>query len=954
MGKVIITRHFLYLLLFLSLATLTISAVAKSAVAEPTVDFHQQPLTIAVNKTTYPYQFVDKQGQVSGLMIDLWRLWAKKQHVEIKFIPLTWSKTLAQVKSGAIDIHAGLAITEARQQSFGFSSTLFPLNNYVYINQNLINIENIKQLAPYSIGVVENSAHIANLKKLTPELSIKTYPSRTAKYNAAIKGEILAFMGIDKLSKKYVDYKIIKQLFPHSKRILYSQWQYAVATSKKNKLLLAFIEQGFAKISLEEKSAIERKWLGLDKQNDTLLLAFSPQIPPYMTLSPMGKPQGLFVDIWRLWSKYTGQKIDFIAENLVASAALVKQKSADVMIAYPESKLVNTGLKKAWNIYQAKSQVYVSSKYPNIQKLADLNGHTLGMFVTSPYKITLEQQYPDIEMRYFSDLSVLVHAAEVGEIDAMVSSTDIMNLRLNRANLQSSFYRLEQPVFTSDLYSLISNDNDRLAEIISDGFKKIPFSDLIAVEEKWLPNKKSYFEQRKDLVELSQQEKTWLAKGKLINVGVVKGWKPMEYVDEHGQLGGINVDIMKLVAKRTKLKLNFKVFNNWKDLYNALLEHKIALAGSITPTKERKKKLFFTKPYWELPWVILHRQTLGKQSSLKDFYGKKIAVAKGYQLIDVITSEYPQISLMLVDATQDGMVAVEQGLVDGMLEPLVIASELLKKESTVALMISVMDDLEWDRTHMAVRKDWPELKSIIDKGILSISKIKKQEIYEKWFNVNINTGFDKKIVYRVALQASILILVVIAIIVIWNRRLFREVSRRKALEEKMKHMATHDELTGLGNRALLKDRLNNLIGLHQRQNLQMAVLFIDLDGFKTINDTYGHDVGDELLIQLSGRLKTSIRTSDSLVRFGGDEFVLLLTGLNQGNEAAFIAEKILFLLKTPFELSVVTTCIGCSIGIALYPGDGTTDTELLKVADTLMYKVKAQGKNNYIFNSEIK
>jgi len=173
MGKVIITRHFLYLLFFLSFAILAKSEVVKSATTEQTVDFNKQPLTIAVNKTTYPYQFVDEQGQVSGLMVDLWRLWAKKQHVEIKFIPLTWSQTLTQVKNGTIDIHAGLAINEERQQLLDFTSTLFSLNNYIYIHQSLINIENIKQLAPYSIGVVENSGHINNLKKVIPELSIK-------------------------------------------------------------------------------------------------------------------------------------------------------------------------------------------------------------------------------------------------------------------------------------------------------------------------------------------------------------------------------------------------------------------------------------------------------------------------------------------------------------------------------------------------------------------------------------------------------------------------------------------------------------------------------------------------------------------------------------------------------------------------------------------------------------
>ncbi|MBL4909585.1 MAG: transporter substrate-binding domain-containing protein [Alteromonadaceae bacterium] len=937
------------------LLAFTAQAQVKTLVTQSkNINVHQQTLTIAVNKTTYPYQFVDDHGNVAGLMVDLWKLWAKKQQVKIEFIPLTWAQTLAQVKSGQVDIHAGLAITEQRKKDLAFTSMFFPLNNYFYVQQSLGNITKIEQLAPYTIGVVENSSHIAILKDKYPQLQVKTFPTRIAKYKAALNGDILVFAGIDKLSKTIKNHQAISQLFPLSKRLLFNQWQYAAAVKKNNPKLLKFIEQGFNKITLDEQSAIERKWLGIDKQNDSLLLAFSSQVPPYMTLSPAGKPQGLFVDLWRLWSKYTGQKIDFISEDLAASIDLVKQQSVDVMIAYPESKQVKTGLKKAWHIYQAKSKVYVSNQLPGIRGLSDLNGYTLGLFVTSPYKNQLKKQYPKIKMQYFSDLDSLLNAVEVGDIDAMVSSTDMMDLKLIQTNLQSSFYRLKEPIFTSELYSLVSANNERLAEIIREGFANIPVDALIALEKRWLPNRNSYyFVHRKKMLILSKAEKAWLQQGKTIKVGVVESWRPMEFINNSGELAGINIDIFKLIAKRAELKFKFVVYKNWKKLSQALQEKKIAMSASISPTPEREKYLSFTKPYWQLPWVIIHKKKLGNFSQLKDFHGKKIAIVKGYQIIEDITAKHPQIPLTLVDTAQEGLLALQQGKVDGVLEPLVTASELLKQESLVVLKASIIDDLALDSSHIGVRKDWPQLKSIIDKGILSIQKTEKQHIYEKWFHINISTGFDKNIVMRIALQVGILIFIVIVVIVIWNRRLYQEVNRRKILEEKMKHMATHDELTGLANRALLKEQLANLIALHQRQKLQLAVLFIDLDGFKTVNDTYGHDVGDELLIQLAERLKGSIRTSDMLVRFGGDEFVLVLTGLNVGKEAAFIADKVLQLLKTPFKLSATTTCIGCSIGIALYPDDGATDTELLKVADTLMYRVKAQGKNNYIFNRDI-
>ncbi len=915
----------------------------------------KQPLTIAINKSTYPYQFVDEQGKAAGLMVDLWKLWAKRQNVAVEFIPLNWHETLMQVKTGKVDIHAGLGITAERKTYLKFSSTLFSLSNYFYLHQKLNNIKTVKQLAPYTIGVVEGTSLQSDIKKLFPYLSVKPYINRIEKYKAALNGEILAFAGIDKLSRTIKEAEAIRQLYPMSKRLLYNQKEYAVAVAKNNLALMQFIEQGLAKISLEEKASIERKWLGVDKQSDALLITFSPQVPPYMALSPTGKPQGLLIDLWRLWSKYTGQKIDFIAEDLGVSAVLVRQKNADVMAAFPEGSANQTGLKKAWHIYQAQSQVYVSTRLPNINSLDDLKGHTLGTFTTSPYRDILQREHPDIRLKFYTSIADLLRATENGDVDAMVAATDIMDLHLMQTNLLSNFYRLEEPIFLSDLFVLVSPENTQLAEIIADGFEHIPADEYIEIERKWLPTKQTfYFEKRHKMLALNNQEQQWLKKQAHINIGIVKDWQPMEFINDKGEAKGINIDIFNLIASRTNLPINYVVFDHWQTLYKALLDKKIDMAAGISITPERKKELNFSRSYWDLPWVIVHPQHIGKKSSFKDFYGKKIAIVKGYRLIDKVVAEFPQISIMLVDSTQEGLLAVQQGVVDGLLEPLVIASELLKQESLVALTISVIDDLAWDTTHIAIRKDWPELKSIVDKGILSIEKNEKQAIYAKWFNVKINTGFDKNVVLRVALQLGVLILIVIVVIIIWNRRLYHEINQRKALEEKMKHMATHDELTGLGNRVLLKDRLENLIGLHQRQRLQMAVLFIDLDGFKNVNDTYGHDVGDELLVQLAQRLKTGIRTSDTLVRFGGDEFVLLLTGLHDGKEAAFIAEKILNLLKEPFQLSVTTTCVSCSIGIALYPDDGTTETDLLKIADSLMYHVKACGKNNYIFNSDLK
>ena len=451
---------------------------------------------------------------------------------------------------------------------------------------------------------------------------------------------------------------------------------------------------------------------------------------------------------------------------------------------------------------------------------------------------------------------------------------------------------------------------------------------------------------------LSSSEQTWLDRHEKINVGLVKRWMPMEFVNAQGEVEGINPAVLKLISNRSGLSFEYKFFDSWSELYQGVLDQEIDMLASISVTEERKKEVLFTQAYWTMPWVIIHQRQLGTQLDLTSFYGKKLAVIKGYYLTSSIRKNHPEISLHIVEHHNMGIMAVQQGQVDGFISNIATASELMKRESLTVLDISIIEALKSDNSHFAIRPDWSELQTIINKTLLTISESEKQQIYDRWFDINIETGFDKDVVMRISAQIGVIILIVIIAIIMWNRRLYTEIKTRKLLEEKMKHMATHDELTGLANRVLLKDRINTAISFHQRQQLQIAVLFIDLDGFKTINDTHGHDVGDELLVQVADKLKSCVRQSDTVVRFGGDEFVLLLTGLHNKGEAAFIADKVLKLMQQPFQLSAERVHIGCSIGIAMYPDDGVTDNDLLKIADTLMYRVKANGKNHYVFNSD--
>ncbi len=176
-----------------------------------------------------------------------------------------------------------------------------------------------------------------------------------------------------------------------------------------------------------------------------------------------------------------------------------------------------------------------------------------------------------------------------------------------------------------------------------------------------------------------------------------------------------------------------------------------------------------------------------------------------------------------------------------------------------------------------------------------------------------------------------------------------EITRRKKAEEQIKHLATHDLLTDLPSLRLAKDRLSSALNLARRYKKGAAVMFIDLDGFKSVNDTLGHDVGDYVLKEVARRLLSSVRETDTVARVGGDEFLIIATEIQSPDNAAQIAEKVIRSVSQPIIINGRQATVGTSIGISLFPDHSEDMDNLIKLADEAMYKVKNAGKNNYRF-----
>lgn len=214
------------------------------------------------------------------------------------------------------------------------------------------------------------------------------------------------------------------------------------------------------------------------------------------------------------------------------------------------------------------------------------------------------------------------------------------------------------------------------------------------------------------------------------------------------------------------------------------------------------------------------------------------------------------------------------------------------------------------------------------------NKRRNGEIFVEWLNINAVTNSVGEICNYVAV--------------------FSDITNRKAAEERMRFLAHHDALTSLPNRALLTDRLVQGIAHAQRHDKKLAVIFLDLVGFKKINDTLGHHAGDQILQIVAQRLSSCVRASDTVARLGGDEFVILIEEISCQEDVIMVAEKIIACLAQPMTVEGQEVRTSNSIGISLYPDHGTQPDLLLKNADTAMYHAKANGSNSFhIFDPEL-
>jgi diguanylate cyclase (GGDEF)-like protein len=448
---------------------------------------------------------------------------------------------------------------------------------------------------------------------------------------------------------------------------------------------------------------------------------------------------------------------------------------------------------------------------------------------------------------------------------------------------------------------------------------------------------------------LTMEEKIFLQQHQVFRLGVGIAFPPFQFVEETTTgpvFKGIVSDYLKILEERLDVRLEPVYGINFKQALAMGRSGEIDLFPAVSRTPEREEFLSYTQPYISYPLVIITRDDSSFVGSVNDLNGKKVALVKHLANYSKFTNDLADVKMdfHFEPDVKSVMTAVSLGKADACVVNLAVASYLINQLGLSNLKVAAPTPWETNKLAMAARKELTLLPGIIQKGLDSITIEESQEIAQRWINLKYEPFTDPRLMRNVIIPGGITALLIIAIVVLWNWKLKKEIKKRHKIEKDLSHLATHDQLTGLPNRTLFMDRLNQALASAKRSGYMLALMFIDFDDFKSINDIMGHHAGDEVLKTISRRLAELLRESDTVGRIGGDEFVVTLPLVNKPDAALKVAKKLLETISKPMLVNDIEVVIEASVGIALYPEHGSDASTLLSAADGAMYMAKQAGK----------
>lgn len=432
------------------------------------------------------------------------------------------------------------------------------------------------------------------------------------------------------------------------------------------------------------------------------------------------------------------------------------------------------------------------------------------------------------------------------------------------------------------------------------------------------------------VVELTATEQAYLAAMPVVRMCVDPDWAPFEQIDERGRHVGIAADLIQQVARRTGLKIMLYPTRTWEESLVASQAGRCQIMSFLNRTPERERWLDFTAPIFVDPNMIITREDHPFVGDVRWLRDESVALPRGTMVEEHLRRDYPNLRIVLTENEAEAMRLVSERQADFTVRSLIVAAHAIRKQGLFNLKIAGQVPELGNQLRIGVIKSEPALRDILDKGVATLSASDREQIVNRHVSITVQNGTDYRLVWQ--LLAGGLVIALIG--AFWMRKLSR-------LNRELARLSVTDRLTGIYNRMKLDEALAAEIQRCRRYDQALAIVLLDIDYFKRINDTYGHQAGDRALIDIARLLSAGSRETDVLGRWGGEEFMIVLPHTDLAG-ASRLAEKMRTTIAA-HEFSGIGQQTA-SFGVAAYRIDDQPN-DLVARADAALYEAKHAGRN---------
>jgi polar amino acid transport system substrate-binding protein len=759
-------------------------------------------LKIAYREDSAPLQFRNAQGEADGLLVDFWKAWGQHAKIPVAFIGGSNQQTQDWLRQGQVDLIAGLFENDQRRETMAFSLPILHSRYFLYHDPSQTPDASLLNMEQYRIGVTQDSFHHHWLITHHPNAVIKTYSGYRALYDAAQNNEIDLFIA----QPAFIDTLSSQSNQPHHftplKVILYTL-PYKGAVKKDNLELLANLDQHIAQVSKQAKDQIYSKWTGYYwddgrssdnagqritltqpltteerlwiKQHPVVTLGIDGRWPPIDFIKSNGQHSGLLNDYLKLMESRLG--IQFDVKRFSSFKAMIDALRSGQIKA--GATIVSTADRQSdlWfsSPYFIANRVIISrTDHTEFTNLASLKGHTLaiesGFFLVD----TLKRYHPEIQLQTYESTKAALQALSFGKADAYMGNQAVASWLINEYQF-SNLKITGDPEFKPAPQRFAVHQDEEWAPFISiinkvlDSFSS---AERQQMQQKWLQSSAD-----SDIFTApiyTTEEYQWLHSHPFIRIGADKNWAPFEFINEQGQYQGIAADFMAIIARATELHFSQPGSLTWSDVTHSFSNGDVDLLPTTFMPLSKGESLQ-TKPYFTHPYMILVHENTANVTQLTDLKNKRVALLKHHD-IESKLKDLNQFEVVPFDTTQAALLALSRDEVDAYIELLGAATWELDRLGIRNIKVAAPTDYQLEQS-ITVPADWPELVSILNKAIDSITNAQRQAIKNHWFSVKFEHHASYYEVWRGIVVTCLVILPILIITLVSNRKLQKSKAR---------------------------------------------------------------------------------------------------------------------------------------------------------------------------------